>query len=322
MGKVGGQLKFMNLNKSMQLFTAKYMAVKKQIMNIVSNLENIPHKSVPTRPNTYRVNCPFCRDLGHKEKHDFKLYINIEQDTIRYNCFRCGTHGAIEINTKDIVPILPKTKEYKSANRYSTATLGKPLSTQAFNYLQSRNISSLLIDKYNIREGRAVTDYSGYILIPIYQFGQEVYFTTRLYTGDLSKLKSILPGVSHTIRGKSTSLFNFDIAKQYSEVIITEGAFDSIRYPNAVALLGKIISINQLFLLENFFTKTKDVILCLDSQEKDDEINIAIQKNINLLQRYSSKHIWVCNLPYGDPAEYDVESFYNNILPRYIQKIK
>lgn len=303
------------------LLVTKYLAVKETILNIVNNLNNIKHKKVYSQENTYRVECPFC-STHHSKK--MKLYINITPDEIKYNCFICGTHGRIKTKTntdqKLVETVLEKIEPFKL---HLSTRIGIPLTKAGYNYLvEERNIPPNLIEKYRIVEGAVVTKYKGYIIIPIFMFGSEVYFTTRLYDNSKKrKVKSLLPEAKYTMRQKSTVLFNFDVAKHHREIIITEGAFDSIRYPNSVALLGKIISINQLELLSMYFRNTHSIILCLDSKEKDNEIDKAIRKNVNLIKQYLSVNLWVCHLPYGDPADYDTKTFYNIILPKYSKKI-
>jgi DNA primase len=68
--------------------------------------------------------------------------------------------------------------------------------------------------------------------------------------------------------GKSEVLYNIDIAKQYDTIIVTEGAFDAINVgPNAVAILGSMISQNQISKLLK--TKAKKIIMMLDPDAID-----------------------------------------------------
>jgi hypothetical protein len=80
--------------------------------------------------------------------------------------------------------------------------------------------------------------YQGRIVIPVYSADKVVYFTTRAFLpGVLPKHKH--PGREECGIGKEKVVFNLDRALKTGQVVITEGAFDSIRVgKDGIAILG------------------------------------------------------------------------------------
>jgi len=297
-----------NLNKAME---------QQKVLEIVKNLPKLKYKPVPTRENEIRTVCPFCEAKGHTPDREIKLYINISPNRILYHCYRCGTSGSIQISNtqetqtlKQISTLLSSTPPTPKINKLSKE-IGKQLTKQAIQYLQTRRVPARIWDKQHWLEGN--TQYKGHIIIPIYEYGREVAFVTRDYTGK-AKIKSLFP-----FPNKASLLYNFDYAKDFTEIILVEGVFDSVRYENSMALFGKVLYPMQAYKLSKYI-KATDIVICLDSPMKDTNITPFVNNIAKILKEYTDKTIWICTLPYGDPADYDTNSFYE-ILSKNSKKV-
>lgn len=92
---------------------------------------------------------------------------------------------------------------------------------------------------------------------------------------------------------KHEVLYNLQNAKNYSEVIITEGSLDAIkvhqaRFPNVVSMLGANVTDAQMDLLNAYFD---DIIVFADNDEagqtlKNAIINKCARKNISIVVHY------------------------------------
>ena len=77
---------------------------------------------------------------------------------------------------------------------------------------------------------------------------------------------------------KGSYLFNYDKASTYSTVILVEGIKKALKFPNAVASLGKNLTPTQAQLLQ---TTWKEIIILLDSEDKAQEIGINLAAACN-----------------------------------------
>lgn len=85
------------------------------------------------------------------------------------------------------------------------------------------------------------------VILPIYENGAAVFYQARSL--DQGQPKYLNPR-KEALQGKANYVFNLDRVDPASEVLICEGIFSAIAAgPQAVAVLGKTISLTQLFKL-------------------------------------------------------------------------
>jgi hypothetical protein len=133
------------------------------------------------------------------------------------------------------------------------------LADQARTYLTGRGISLILAEQLDFRiglEGKAF----GYIIIPIHEDGEVKNFLGRSFMG--SRQRYTGPHADENYAPKSHLLYGFD--RIIDHVVLVEGVFDALALweYNAVALMGKEMSYNQLVKIIN---RVKSVSILLDS---------------------------------------------------------
>ena len=279
----------------------------------------------------YEFYCPFCIDREGDESRHRKLWINVEKG--KAYCFRCeyGAHtlarffrdlngGSLKLvelalirgeqtppttSVKDAVretlfaglkdePDLkphPLPKEAQRVTQRHSSTLFR----RGVNYLKRRGVPPALWKKFDIHfapTGR----YAQRLVFPVYQNGEQVYFTTR-YTGDHPR-KSLNPENEEGFYRRTDCLLNFDNVIGASRVAIVEGPFDCMAFPYAVALLGKTLGDRQMSLVEALVEHgTEEFVVALDSGAARDAD--AIYRD--LLGRVPK--VSVLSLDEGDPDE-------------------
>lgn len=138
----------------------------------------------------------------------------------------------------------------------------------AYRYLKNiRKVSDEAIIKYRV--GFCDTGkYKNRIIIPSYdEFGIVNYFNARDYKGS-EYLKYLNPPTSANCVG-----FENQINWKYP-VILTEGMFDAITIKrNVIPLFGKSLSDELKYKL--FINDVEEVIICLDSDAKNEIINMS-----------------------------------------------
>jgi len=130
--------------------------------------------------------------------------------------------------------------------------------------------------------------YKNRVIIPIFMEEKLVGYQGRDITGTAT------PKILNPFGfNKSKVLFNYDRAAKFDEVVIAEGAFGAIRIgPNAVATLGKLISDEQLRLLEPF----KRITIMLDSDAHEEADKTA--------RRLKNLNVFIVFLKTGQPDDY------------------
>ena len=150
------------------------------------------------------------------------------------------------------------------------------------------------------------------IIIPVYQYNMCVGRVDRYYEGLLRYRFS--DGFK-----SSLLLFNFDNAKYNSIYILNEGVFDVIStskalpFCGAMGLFGKNLSCHNSERV--LALNPKEVVIMLDSPEKDKDVKKAIS---NIYLKLCSIKVSVATLKTGDPNESTVleiqEAFKNRRL--------
>jgi DNA primase len=134
---------------------------------------------------------------------------------------------------------------------------------KAIKYLRDdrgvNRLKAIQFDAHYAPSGR----YAGRIVFPVYQNGQQVYFTTR-YAGEHER-KSLNPYNEDGHFHRDHCLLNYDAAVGKKVVAIVEGVLDCMAHKAAVALLGKRCTETQAKLLEVLADNgTEEFVVSLD----------------------------------------------------------
>ena len=247
--------------------------------------------------NQISFDCPVCSyDIKGLERGDGKGNLEINYGKHVYKCWSCAethaTHGHLgklidqygsKENKKVYNLIREDQSDYKEKKEYKKLRLPKefkkfdevsdffPEKKRAVNYLNQRNISSQIIQKFNIGfcyEG----DYAGRILVPSYDCEKNLtYFVARSWNSN-NRIKYKNP-----VYPKDKLIFNESHIQWDKEVWLVEGVFDSFFIENSIPLLGKFVNDN---LFETLYDKCeKGVVVCLDSDAWDDALKIYHRLN-------------------------------------------
>ena len=136
------------------------------------------------------------------------------------------------------------------------------------------------------------------IIIPVYRDKKPIGFQARLVgrcgENDLKYW---------SLRGwhRGQCLYNYDLAKQFSTVVVTEGPLDVWRFgPEAVCLFGKDVTPRQLALLNEW----KNVVILLDGDVGDKN---GLGRTVQHLKRMTHAKWMLAKLPEGvdDPGAMD-----------------
>jgi hypothetical protein len=144
------------------------------------------------------------------------------------------------------------------------------------------------------------------IIVPTFMEGRLVFWQARASWDVEKDEKKVLNPTGVSARHV---LFNFDIAKNYEQIVIVEGFIDAVKVgPNAVATNGKKLHTQQLLWLEK--TQAKEIVLLWDNDAWTDGRTVKGQKKpssiesaVSLLQ--TSFKVRVAKLPEGrDPGSF------------------
>jgi DNA primase len=256
--------------------------------------------------------CPVCsHDIKGLDEGDGKGNLEINYKRGVYKCWVCAethdTYGSLYKllkkygNAKQLKKYLllkpeddgeqPKrtfiqVRLPKEFVPFKDASLGlkmTPHYKQAFNYLQKRNITDLMIQMYNI--GFCYTGhYEHRIIIPSYDSENRLnYFIARSYLNN-TKMKYKNPEVD-----KESLIWNEHLINWDDPVYIVEGAFDSIFLPNSIPMLGKFMTQN---LFDKLYDNAKKVVIVLDPDAWEDAFRLYHKLNCGKLMG----KLWIVKL--------------------------
>jgi len=171
---------------------------------------------------------------------------------------------------------------------------------RAFTYWQSRGFDmddALRFDVHYCPSGATYgdLDYSGYLLFPVMQNGERVYWTTR-YCGK-HHIKSKNPPKREGYFSREHCLLNYDGVVGEKLVSLVEGPTDCAAYDVALALMGKEMSSFQAFLIELLVEHgLEELVINLDpgTGKKVDEISDMMRDRVPRLS--------VLYFDHGDPC--------------------
>lgn len=244
---------------------------------MVLNTDNIilalsPLGEYTQRYNQLRYNCPWCEESG-APLNKFNLEIDVR--TGRWNCWACVHSGWIKslVEQKGVKELATSFSVSKS----STPGFQKPivqqihiplfapayLNTKAYKYLLSRGVTLQKIKAFDIGyvlEG----EYKGNIIFVSYDKNNiPNYFITHDFELKKYKKHSLNPDFCFY---ENKIDFTFPI-------ILVEGVYDCLMYPNSIPLLGLSISNYLLEKLNN-----ANVILVVDEQVNAYLFNTLVNK--------------------------------------------
>jgi hypothetical protein len=230
---------------------------------------------------SYRVICPTCEPSKGKK---MKRYISPDWPTS--NCFICGEIKKVkdllqgsEFAFKSSADTTPDTDDYPYAktNPYQRLTpLGElPNTHPAIQFLLKDHLSawnyysSLGVGYIGTGDGTNLTFDSGSkintsdsLYFPVYHNGEYVGWQLRFIPDTINGGRLQFMKYLHLFP-KGNHLFNYDRAKQYSNVVVVEGAKKALKAVNAVATLGKGISSTQKQLIQEW----RQITLILDGED-------------------------------------------------------
>ena len=258
---------------------------------VVQTLAAALGEPFPAPPPEARFLCPRCHKRGKKQDTAGHLHVNTEKE--KFNCFRCEWKGPLKYLLESVGLRLDSsirdwyavatgvslftgktTKEEPYDNTieipYPCDIIHPLMFPEAWSYLtdpKTEGGRGLTLDQINMYRIVASYDvkYSGRVFIPTITNGKVVYWVARTMTGQEPKYLNP-KGID-----KSYYLFNFEQAKQFDSVVITEGVFSAIAAgPNAVCGFGKAFSTQQLTMLldANF----KKYVIALDGDARKQAI--------------------------------------------------
>jgi DNA primase len=247
--------------------------------------------------------CPVCsHDIKGLDEGDGKGNLEVNYKRSVYKCWVCAethdTYGSLYKllkkygNAKQLKKYLLLKPEDdgeqprrnfnqirlpKEFTPFKDASLGlkmTPHYKQAFNYLQKRNVTDLMIQMYNIG-----FCYSGHyehrIIIPSYDSENRLnYFIARSYLNN-TKMKYKNPEVD-----KESLIWNEHLINWDEPVYIVEGAFDSIFLPNSIPMLGKFMTQN---LFNKLYDNAKRIVIVLDPDAWEDAFRLYHKLNCGKL---------------------------------------
>jgi len=266
--------------------------------------------------------CPVCSyDIKGLDTGDGKGNFEVNTEKLIYKCWSCGdshdTHGPVGklidiwgtkkqkkiydlIKPKDDEVIEQKIEKIKLPEGFITFKESNPIfipHKEAYNYLKKRGITDEMIEKFNI--GYTVTgSYEYRIIIPSYDKNNELnYFIARSWVKTKMKYKN--PSIP-----KDTIIFNESRVDFNEDIVLLEGAFDSIFVNNSIPLLGKHVS-DLLF--EKLYTEAKKkIIIAMDGDAFEYAYNLFHQLNVgNLFGRIELLKL---------PQDKDVADFRGEIM--------
>lgn len=170
---------------------------------------------------------------------------------------------------------------------------------RALGYLERRGFDlddALRFDVHYCSGGEYMgLDYSGYLLFPVMQNGERVYWTTR-YCGK-HRIKSKNPPKSEGHYSREHCLLNYDGVIGEPLVALVEGPTDCMAHEVALALMGKEMSATQAALIEALVEHgLEELVVNLDpgTGAKVDEIVGALRDRV--------PKVSVLYFDHGDPA--------------------
>lgn len=261
------------------------------------------------------VDCPRCADIHNGGEPDGKGNLAINRHKHFFKCWKCDYKGSLsylfsrhaprelweqfrhELEEPDrITPLLnpwqPEEKERPPLELPAHFTpffspCGRIYRGEALNYLLGERGLTLKQIQYYRLGFCSSGPYAGRIIFPSYdREGQLNYFVSRMYR------KSSDPAYKNPDQDKNSIIFGEDRLNWDAPVILTEGPFDLVVFPNSALLMGKLPG---AALLKKLALLKPPVIIALDPDAWEDAQKLGLLlENLGLCVRVLDLR------PYGD----------------------
>lgn len=258
-----------------------------------------------------QIHCPFCTG-----SRDYHLGFHISSGA--YNCWRCGTHGQIDVvkallhcsyeQARETVKQYRERsveeeqtrKKKRNVSRFETVLPPEAgeLSERHKKYLVGRNYDvDRLVSVWGLKGTGPVGRYKHRILAPIYFRSKLVSYQGRDITNK-SELKYKACAKEDEAVEHQTILYGYDYAIENDACIVVEGIADVWRLgKGAVSCFGTSFTMEQVNLLIKSFYK---VYILFDS---DDANAIIMAEQLASLLSAAGKSVEILELDEGDPGE-------------------
>jgi len=285
-----------------------------------------------------RVNCPFCGNGSNK----YKMWVNPFKYHGIYHCWSCDKSGSVKalLGTGDFVVQKKQTEVKGTKEMRSPGTIidinQVAHSNDAYRYLTSVRDRVFDVDYltdtfgvkycskgYKFRMRGTEYNTANSLVFPIWMNNEIAGWQSRLVY-DPAKLddttcaalgfpkedgKYLRPSKYFTSTGmqKSQVLYNFDLAKRYPMVVLTEGVFDVFSVgPQAVAALGKDYHDNQISLIKTYWDHA---VILLDPEDKTAKARRRLVKELSGVIEVTEVNLKY----YSDPGSAPTEEIWRQI---------
>ena len=201
----------------------------------------------------------------------------------RFNCWRCGSHSWYDALSKILNIPVNQVSQYTKAYTYITPQKetkriaraeyldlpGFRLNDNEKEYLKNRGFDvNYLINKFHLRGGGIIGDWSYRILIPIYYkkvlvswTGRSILTREQIKEYNIPRYKNL--SIEQSVINPKTIFFNLDNSTK-DKVILVEGPFDVLKMgTDCICSLGTSMTREQeLFLKERY----KTVFIAFDNE--------------------------------------------------------
>lgn len=263
----------------------------------------------------FNIDCVFCAEKGLEADTDRHLGINYKYGYV--HCWRCRTSHKLsyflKLNGTDYEN-LDLTFEEPTLKAGVKAEVDFPKeyinAIDLFDFRYSSYLKALeYIDKrigidlaLKLNVGFCNTgDYANRIVVPMFnEAGVIEYFVARAVYDFLE------PKILNPFGDRKSILFNWDTARNFSEVFIAEGVFSALTvYPFGIATLGK--EITEMQIIRVLHSDVKVVNILLDANAISDAYAVANR----ILSLTSRLKIRVLELRDGQPDNFSFEHILN-----------
>lgn len=138
--------------------------------------------------------------------------------------------------------------------------------------------------------------YAGYLIFPVFQGGERVYWTSR-YCGH-HQIKSRNPEKGDDRYGREHCLLGFDEVVGKKVVALVEGPFDRWAPPAAVALMGKEMSHFQVQLIALLVELGLEELVIMLDPGTGSKVDQIYADTVDFVPKVSA-----CYLDYADPSD-------------------
>lgn len=247
----------------------------------------------------YQFNCPDCaEENGGMPDNKYNLEVNFALG--KCHCWKCGYAGPISRLVKEyggteaLKDYYAAVKDIKESKYYNIG-LFKDLADNAYlndyiklpdtftkidlktckkkklvEYLEKRKITQDIIDLHNI--GYTTWDEEkmnlrNRLIIPSYDSAGDLnYWVGRDFTGNEKRMK-----YWNSKNDKNEIVFQESLIQWDANIVLVEGVFDALTYPNAISLLGKTLTRGCKLHTALKERANANVIVCLDGDTEIEE---------------------------------------------------